>query len=96
MSVCAANVFAVASYLSAIETDGHNAQLVGVGKETGSDSGWQRHCVFMEGCRMQYAGLFAEHKEISATRSRIADRKKKDRRKRFRDPKIPIAKSDLR
>jgi hypothetical protein len=50
----------------------------------------------MEGCRMQYAGLFAEHKEISATRSRIADRKKKDRRKRFRDPKIPIAKSDLR
>lgn len=33
----------LASYLSAIETDGHHTQLVGVGEETGSDSGWLRH-----------------------------------------------------
>lgn len=36
-------VLTVASYLSAIETDGHHTQLVGVGEETGSDSGWLRH-----------------------------------------------------
>lgn len=67
MRVCT-SVSAVASYLSAIETDGHHTQLVGVGEETRSDSGWQRHRAFG---RMQYAvcRLFAEHEDISATRS---------------------------
>lgn len=80
MYCCTANVPAVA-YLSPIEADGHDAQLVGVGEETGSDSGWLRHCAYG---MVQYAvcKLFAEQDEISATRSRIATRQKSRQKKR--------------